>query len=155
MNEKIETIIEQFAPILHFHPDEGKFCCYPSDASLIYKQFSDDWSKFDVDMTPTQLDTSAPCYYEYWIAEEFIQLRYWIWYNYNRFPGVMFGKGSHLGDWEHIEVRVYTDLEESEHTGIWLLSNHLTARLTSRPNHYTFGEFIPEQPVLTQNHIHA
>ena len=155
MKDRIHAVITDHAPILHFHPEEGKFCCYPSDASLIFEQFSEDWTEFKADMTPNTLNPKAPCYYEYWNSEEFVQLRYWFWYNYNRFPRSLFGKGNHLGDWEHIEVRIYHDSSDDQLVTIWLLSNHLTARLISKPEQYTLGEFIPEEPVLTDKQVHA
>ncbi|TXT54345.1 MAG: hypothetical protein BAJATHORv1_70045 [Candidatus Thorarchaeota archaeon] len=145
------SLVEQYAPILHFHPAEGDFCCYPCDAEVTYHLFKDDWSKFEVDMSPNELDPNTPCYYEVWDDLSMIQIRYWFWYKYNKFPNAPFGKGQHLGDWEHVEVRIYKNADVT----IWLLSNHLSARLTALPSGYTLPNFAYESGIITDNHVHA
>ncbi len=152
LREDIDTVRE-FAPILHFHPKEGEFCCFPSDAEEIYEWFSSDWSQFTEDLSPSVINENAPCYYEIWRDDRMIQLRYWFWYRFNRFPGAPFRLGDHLGDWEHIEVRIYHNLNED--VVIWLYSNHLTARLASRPLGYTIDGFTPERLITNENHVHA
>lgn len=146
-------LARQFAPIFHFHPQEGEYCCYPSDAEEIYERFHDDWSKFKRDLTPKKLDPNAPCYYEVFDHGDWRQVRYWVWYRYNRFPGGNRYKGLHLGDWEHIEVRIYPSLEEG--IIIWFLSNHLSARLGSLPSGYTINGFESEELILDDYHVHA
>ncbi|MGY5874675.1 MAG: hypothetical protein RTU30_02920 [Candidatus Thorarchaeota archaeon] len=148
-------VVQDYAPILHFHPDEGDFCCYPSDAEVIFKNFSNNWDRFEVDMTPKTLDADTPCYYEVWNDERMLQIRYWFWYNYNRFPGAKFGKGNHLGDWEHIEVRIYRDQQQQSESTIWLHSNHLIAFLNSLPSHLTLSGFEAEPLILSDNQIHT
>ncbi len=136
--------------MLHFHPDEGAFCCYPSDAEAVYAQYAADWSQFGEELEPKELDPGAPCYYEYWADEDVVQLRYWFWYKYNRFPGSRFGIGNHIGDWEHVEVRVYPDLGV-----VWLVSNHLSARVTARPPHLRLGAFETEPLTADGDHVHV
>ncbi|MHA1910048.1 MAG: hypothetical protein ACW98Y_22340, partial [Candidatus Thorarchaeota archaeon] len=92
--------------------------------------------------------------YEIWDDKSVLQIRYWLWYNYNRFPGAKFGKGNHLGDWEHLEVRIYTEPQYRGST-IWLHSNHLTAYLTSSQNNRTLPGFEPEPLILSDNQIHS
>ena len=147
----IKQIVRDYAPILHFHPDEGSFCCYPSDAEEIYARFKDNWDTFKEDKSPKIFDPTAPCYYETWVDDELIQLRYWFWYNYNDFPQAPFGLGKHLGDWEHVEVRLYDG--DAITDAIWLLSNHLEARVASVA--LTLEKYHPERPRLDEKHIHV
>ncbi len=150
VNDDIKTLVRQFAPILHFHPHEGEYCCFPSDAEQVYSDFNNRWDAFEKQLAPSTLVQSTPCYFESWTDENMMQIRYWFWYKYNRFPRAPLGLGEHLGDWEHIEVRIY-----SEDRIIWLLSNHLTARQASIPADMTLPGFEPEEPILDENHIHA
>jgi hypothetical protein len=69
----------RFAPIVHFHPEEGAFCCYPSDAEEVYEIFHEDWNLFVEDKSPKELIPSAPCYYEFWKDEKLTQIRYWFY----------------------------------------------------------------------------
>ena len=146
-------LITSYAPILHFHPDEGSWCCFPSDAERIYEKYHHDWTLFERDLSPTELLDNTPCYYETFEHDGWTQIRYWFWYNYNRFPGAHFGFGDHLGDWEHVEVRIYPEIDDG--VTIWLLSNHLTARVGSRPAGYSFRGLIPEPLTLDGNHVHV
>lgn len=143
-----KQLAREYAPVLHFHPEEGIYCCFPSDAEVIYERYHKDWTLFGEDKTPKHLDTSTPCYFETWANDNLVQIRYWIWYKYNDFPRGYFGIGKHLGDWEHIEVRLIRGLGP-----IWLLSNHLSARASTHDG--TFPGFITEQPILEENHIHS
>jgi len=149
-----DAFIASNAPILHFHPDEGRYCCYPSDAEDLFERFNSDWNQFSKDLSPDTLDPRTPCYYEFWRDEDLVQVRYWFWYRYNRFPGAPFGLGEHLGDWEHVEVRIFPRLTEGPVT-VWLLSNHLRARLSSLPSDRTLSGFEPEIPTLDDSHIHV
>ncbi|TFG13568.1 hypothetical protein EU537_05790 [Candidatus Thorarchaeota archaeon] len=145
-------VVEEHAPILHFHPREGEFCCYPSDAEEVYSKFHQRWDEFNRDVSPSQLNQATPCYYELWQDESMTQIRYWIWYNYNRFPGAPFGLGDHIGDWEHVEVRIY----HKQHRGtLWLLSNHLDYRLAAIPEGFTLPQRKSRTPILDKNHIHV
>ncbi len=148
-----EDLAERYAPILHFHPDEGRWCCFPSDAEHIYSKFHNDWSSFTRDLSPKTLNSSAPCYYEVFEHDGWTQIRYWFWYNYNRFPGGHFGFGDHLGDWEHVEVRLYPELNGG--VTLWLLSNHLTARLGSRPGGYVLPGLAPEPLAIEADQVHV
>jgi hypothetical protein len=147
----LDQLVREYAPILHFHPDEGDFCCFPSDAENIYEEFHRDWTKFKEDRSPNTLIYSTPCYYETWTDDEMTQIRYWFWYNYNDFPKAPFGLGKHIGDWEHVEVRIYE--ENSLDDTIWLLSNHLEAAIASFD--ITLKNIHPERPKLDKSHIHA
>ena len=149
-----DAFIANNAPILHFHPDEGRYCCYPSDAEDLFERFNSEWNKFSKDLSPDTLDPGTPCYYEFWRDEDLIQIRYWFWYRYNRFPRAPFGLGEHLGDWEHVEVRIYPRLEKGPAT-IWLFSNHLELRLSSKPSDRTLPGFEAELPTLDDQHIHT
>lgn len=144
----LDELIKEFAPILHFHPEEGKCCCYPSNAEDIYGQYNDDWSSFQETRLPRQLDPATPCYVESWLNRHLTQIRYWFWYNYNDFPGSPISIGKHIGDWEHVEVRLY----EGEDP-LWLLSNHLESRLASQK--LVLPNFNREEPILTERHIHV
>jgi hypothetical protein len=146
----IPEVVKAFAPALHFHPEEGNYCCYPSDAEKTYSTYKDNWNSFEKQLEPKTLDLRTPCYYELWTSEEMTQLRYWFWFNYNRFPRAPLKLGEHLGDWEHVEVRIY-----SEDRVIWLLSNHLQSRLASIPKGQTLPSFNPTTPTLDRMHIHA
>ncbi|MHA1959268.1 MAG: hypothetical protein ACW99U_03515 [Candidatus Thorarchaeota archaeon] len=154
VDDALMEIVYDYAPVLHFHPREGTHCCYPSDAEVIYELFAEDWSKFTEDRSPSDLDPDAPCYYELWNDPQMLQIRYWIWYRFNSFPGAPMGRGDHLGDWEHIEIRLYNEPRE-ENITVWLLSNHLTARLVSRSRGISLPGFVPEAPTLTGNHVHS
>ena len=152
-NGDTETFVRGFAPILHFHPEEGEYCCFPSDAEEVYARYGSDWSKFQDDLSPDELDPSTPCYYEFWREPDMVQMKFWFWYNYNRFPAP-FGVGRHIGDWEHVEVRWY--FPESANPGtLWLLSNHLGARLSTEPSTLTLPGWAPEPPLLDGLQIHA
>ena len=144
-------LVREFAPILHFHPEESVHCCFPSDAEKIYEANSKDWENFPISKTPKELDETAPCYYEIWLENRLVQIRYWFWYNYNDFPGTYFGLGDHLGDWEHVEVRLYKDRRIEN--AIWLVSNHLEARVASM--HWTLPGFEREDPILGGKHLHV
>jgi hypothetical protein len=144
----IQQLVIECAPILHFHPDEGEYCCFPSDAEKIYERFQGDWALFKEDKNPKSLDPSTPCYFETWGDDDLIQIRYWFWYNYNDFPGGHLGIGKHLGDWEHVEIRLFRNLKS-----IWLLSNHLEARILT--NHRIRTRHHTEKPILENNHIHV
>ncbi|MFW9959313.1 MAG: hypothetical protein ACFFCT_14695 [Candidatus Odinarchaeota archaeon] len=144
----IQQLVRDYAPILHFHPEEGEYCCFPNDAEKVFERFHRNWSLFKEDKTPKRLNKSTPSYYETWVDDDLIQIRYWFWYNYNDFPGGYFGIGRHVGDWEHVEVRVF-----SEQKRIWLLSNHKSARIsTSQQN---LAGYCIEPPILERNHIHV
>ncbi len=153
-NKSLESLVLDFAPILHFHENEGDFCCYPSDAEQIYSKYNTDWSQFRKSLTPTTLNPSAPCYYETWKDEDLIQIRYWFWYNYNKFPGAPFGLGNHLGDWEHVEIRFFPKISDGPCI-IWFVSNHKSSRITSFPRTMTFPGLMPETSSFTENHIHV
>ena len=79
----IHSLAKRYAPILNFHPEEGEFCCFPSDAEETYELFHTNWELFVEDRNPKELLPSTPCYYEFWEDEEFTQIRYWFWYRYN------------------------------------------------------------------------
>jgi hypothetical protein len=147
-NMEIQRLVREYAPILHFHPEEGEHCCFPSDAEAIFERFHNDWSLFKEDKTPKSLGQSTPCYFETWEDDDLIQIRYWFWYNYNDFPGAPLGFGKHLGDWEHVELRCFNDSNT-----IWLLSNHLGARISTE--HGSFENYCTEIPILENNHIHV
>ena len=152
--EDPEHFISLFAPILHFHPKEGRYCCFPSDAEAVYETYADDWTRFKGDRVPKTLDPKTPCYYEFWKEPNMIQIKFWFWYNYNRFPRAPLGRGEHIGDWEHVEVRHYMVNSETPGT-IYLLSNHLEAELVSHPGSYTLPGFIPQQGNLANHHVHV
>ncbi|MBD3407770.1 MAG: hypothetical protein GF411_16750, partial [Candidatus Lokiarchaeota archaeon] len=149
MSEDVDfSLVREYAPILLFHPREGEYCCYPSDAEETYQTFSDDWDQFEKDLSPKKLNPKTPCYFELWKNSTLTQIRYWFWYRYNRFPRAPLGLGEHLGDWEHVEVRIYSEQD----VVIWLMSNHLSARLTSIPEQYTLAEFEYEPGIFSANH---
>ena len=79
------------------------------------------------------------------------QIRYWFWYNYNDFPGTHFGLGDHLGDWEHVEVRLYKGTLVQD--ALWLVSNHASARVASETK--TIPGFDIEVPILEGTHLHV
>ncbi|TFG31429.1 hypothetical protein EU527_12435 [Candidatus Thorarchaeota archaeon] len=145
----LEQLVCDYAPILNFHPDEGDFCCFPSDAEEVYQKFHRDWTKFQEDRSPAAMIPTTPCYYETWNDDDMIQIRYWFWYRYNDFPKVPFGLGKHIGDWEHVEVRLYDGT--SPRDAIWFLSNHLEARITSFA--LTIQNIHPETPLLDGTHV--
>ncbi|MFX1559137.1 MAG: hypothetical protein ACFFBL_00990 [Promethearchaeota archaeon] len=147
----VHILAQKFAPILHFHPKEGEFCCYPSDAEEVYEIFQEDWKLFVEDRQPKELLPSTPCYYEFWQDEKLTQLRYWFWYRFNDFPRTTLSFGKHVGDWENVEVRFYgkTKLENV----IWMLSNHYEARLASLS--WTLPNFDREDPILNGEQIHV
>jgi len=144
-------LVKAYAPILHFHPEESTHCCFPTDAEKIYELYHSDWSKFGITKKPKILEESTPCYYEIWTGKSMTQIRYWFWYNYNNFPGTHFGLGDHIGDWEHVEVRLYNGTQVQD--AIWLLSNHLNARLVSLTKN--LPGFDAEPPILGGTHIHV
>ncbi len=143
-------LVNNYAPVLRFHPNEGTHCCYPSDAEETFSKFGSNWKSFTKDVSQNKLNPRAPCYYEIWTEPDLTQIRYWFWYRYNHFPGGTLGIGQHLGDWEHVEVRLFP-----EDAKIWLLSNHLTARVAGNPPHLTLPKFKNETPLLQRNQIHA
>jgi len=154
MSDELESLVSSLAPILHFHKDEGRYCCFPTDAEETFTTFGTDWKQFKKDLAPNILDPTTPCYYETWKDEDLIQIRYWFWYRYNKFPDIPFRLGDHLGDWEHVEVRLYPKLSIGE-SAIWFISNHNTARVTSYPTTVTFPQFKSETSSFSDNHIHV
>ena len=149
-SSSIDGLVSMYAPILHFHPKEGEFCCYPSDAEETYALFHENWELFTEHRSPKELLPSAPCYYESWEETRFIQIRYWFWYRYNDMQGVPLGIGKHVGDWEHVEVRLYDSTKPED--AIWLLSNHFEARLASLSK--VLEGFVREEAILTKGQIH-
>lgn len=147
----IYDLVRRFAPIVHFHPDEGQFCCFPSDAEEIYVRFFTNWDKFIEDRSPNELLPTTPCYYEYWEDEGLTQIRYWFWYRYNDFPGAPFSLGKHVGDWENVEVRLYDSTRVED--AIWTLSNHYEARLAATSK--TLPGFTNEGITLSGEQIHV
>ncbi|MFW9792961.1 MAG: hypothetical protein ACFFEE_01565 [Candidatus Thorarchaeota archaeon] len=144
-------LAELFSPFLHFHPDEGEFCCFPSDAEETYVKFHSNWDLFVEDRTPKELVPSAPCYYEFWDDGDLFQIKYWFWYRHNDFPGALLNLGNHLGDWENVEVRLYGSAELSR--AIWIFSNHNEARLASLTK--SLEGFNRETPILDETHINV
>jgi hypothetical protein len=147
----IHSLVKRFAPILHFHPEEGKFCCFPSDAEETYELFNRNWDLFVEDRSPKDLLPSTPCFYEFWEDEGFTQIRYWFWYRYNDFPGAPLRIGKHVGDWENVEIRFYdsTEIEDV----LWMLSNHYEARLASLS--MTLQDFVREDAILNDEQINV
>jgi len=150
-SSSIYGLARRFAPILHFHPEEGSFCCFPSDAEETYATFQKDWYEFVEDRSPKELLPNTPCYYEFWEEAGLTQIRYWFWYRYNDFPGAPLNIGKHVGDWENVEVRLYGSSETED--AIWILSNHYEARLAGISR--TLQGFIREDPILTGTQIHV
>ncbi|MFW9788080.1 MAG: hypothetical protein ACFFE2_07195 [Candidatus Thorarchaeota archaeon] len=148
---EIQSIVKRYAPILHFHPDEGDFCCYPSDAEEVYSQFHGDWDLFVEDRRPKKLRSSTPCYYEFWENSKLTQIRYWFWYRYNDFPGAPLGLGKHVGDWECVEVRFFGSVTVEE--AIWILSNHLEARLAAISS--TIPGFVREDAIVDDEQLNV
>ena len=144
-------LAKRFSPILHFHPEEGDFCCFPSDAEETYAKYHLRWDSFVEDRTPKELVASTPCYYEFWDEGDFYQIRYWFWYRQNDFPGAPLNIGNHLGDWENVEVRLYGSIELSH--AIWFFSNHHEARLASMTR--TLEGFDRNNPILDDTHINV
>ena len=147
----MHELAKRFGPILHFHPDEGDFCCYPSDAEEIFELFHTKWELFVEDRYPKKLLPTTPCYYEFWEGDELTQIRYWFWYRYNDFPGAPLGMGKHVGDWENVEVRLFDSIEVED--AIWVLSNHYEARLASLSK--TLDGFTREDPILDDEQINV
>ena len=145
------SLAKRFAPILHFHPEEGEFCCFPSDAEETYELFHANWDLFIEDRSPKELLPVTPCYYEYWMDKELTQIRYWFWYRYNDFPGAPLSIGKHVGDWENVEVRLYssTTIEDA----IWVLSNHYEARVAALSR--TLPDFLREDVILKDEQINV
>ena len=77
-SSSMHELAMRFAPILHFHPEEGPFCCFPSDAEETYAKFHEDWNKFVEDRSPKELVQNTPCYYEFWEDAGLTQIRYWF-----------------------------------------------------------------------------
>ncbi|NHI82811.1 MAG: hypothetical protein EAX81_00720 [Candidatus Thorarchaeota archaeon] len=152
--EDPEHFVRTFAPILHFHPKEGNYCCFPSDAEAVFERHSKDWSGFGKTLQPKKLQQDTPCYYEIWDGPDMTQMKFWFWYNYNKFPKAPLGLGQHIGDWEHIEVRHYPLGSKTPGT-IWLVSNHLKAILGSHPGHFILQGFMPQPVTLADLHIHV
>jgi hypothetical protein len=147
----IHSLAKRFAPILHFHPEEGEFCCFPADAEETYELFHTNWDLFVEDRNPKELVPSTPCYYEFWEDEDFTQIRYWVWYRYNDFPGAPLSIGKHVGDWESVEVRFYVSTKRED--AIWVLSNHYEARLASLSK--TLQGFTREDAILDDEQINV
>ena len=147
----IHELVKRFAPILHFHPKEGEFCCFPSDAEEIYASYHENWDFFTEDRSPKELLPSTPCYYEFWEAEKHTQIRYWFWYRYNDFQGAPLSLGKHVGDWENVEIRLYGSKKLND--AIWVLSNHHEARLASLSK--TLQGFIREDAILDDEQINV
>ena len=111
--QEVLALARQHAPFLVFHPEEGKFCCYPSDAVEAYTLWVSKGSDIpeNLQQMPKTLDQNAPCYFQYWEGKcqtpqgkKLLQrIKYWFWYRFNRVPNSG-GIGNHLGDWEHAEV---------------------------------------------------
>lgn len=150
-SSEIYELVKRYAPIIHFHPKEGAFCCFPSDAEETYALFHKDWEQFIEDRNPKELLPSTPCYYEFWDDGSLTQIRYWFWYRYNDFPGAPLSLGKHVGDWENVEVRLYASTRPED--AIWVLSNHYEARLASLSK--TLEGFVRENPILDQNQINV
>jgi hypothetical protein len=122
----IPSIVRQHAPILHFHPREGRQCCFPGDAEVAYKLIRA--GRFREIRQPKSLDANVPCYFQYsynlrqpGVGPTVSRIKYWFWYTFNDFPEGPDPYGHHEGDWESLEVIL---LDGKPHC--YLLSNHHT-----------------------------
>jgi hypothetical protein len=129
-----KELIEKWAPILIFHPEEP---CFSSNAEDAYDTIRASSLFLIFDNTPA-LDVKAPCYYQNieYGQDNFniIRIKYWFWYNLNWFPidPLPTDVPTHIGDWESIEV---TLINKELHA--ILFSNHETY-LTAWPNEVEF-----------------
>jgi hypothetical protein len=95
-------IVRKYAPALHFHPKEGKHCCFPSSAEDAYPRAR--IGKTGEYRFPKELNENAPCYYEAFHTLRGFRIKYWFWYNYNDYPSGPKFLGCHPGDWEYMEI---------------------------------------------------
>ncbi len=125
------------APFFHFHPEEGEHCCFPSSAETAYARIIG--NRWGEDRSPRQLLSGTPCYVER--TDETVaipeRVRFWLWYNFNAFPGAPFGIGEHLGDWESIVVYL-----RAGKPVVWALSNHTTARVLEPRYAFTVSDRV-------------
>lgn len=116
------TLVKEYAPILNFHPNEGKQCCFPSSAEDAYQRAKQ--GKTGKNKEPKLLKPESPCYYEALNTKNGFRIKYWFWYNYNDYPTGPDPLGSHPGDWEYIEIYF-----ENERPFLYQFSNHSGARI--------------------------
>jgi hypothetical protein len=115
------SIVQKFAPILNFHPNEGLQCCYPSSAEEAYPRAKS--GKTGKVKAPKTFDDNAPCYFEALYTENGFRIKYWFWYNYNDYPTGPNLWGCHPGDWEYLEIYF-----ENEQPYLYHFSNHKGVR---------------------------
>lgn len=118
-----DQLAQKHAPIVHFHPEEGSFCCFPSDAEPAYEMVKAGWQAYP--KTPKVLER-FPCYHRVSLdtPKGITRIQYWLWYNYDNFPAPLNIPriGDHFGDWEHFEVVLQNDVPFC-----YFLSNHTGA----------------------------
>jgi hypothetical protein len=126
--DEVPDLVRMNAPILVFHEGEGGQCCYPSDAEQAFAAgYDSQTGKLHLGEVrePKSLIPGTPCYYQVFTQPGLCRLcgemriKYWFWYNYNDFPQCADVGGSHVGDWESVEV-VLTNGEPFT----YMLSNH-------------------------------
>lgn len=116
------SLIRKYAPILHFHPNEGKQCCFPSSAEMAYNRAK--LGKTGKHKVPKSLESETPCYYEALYTKIGFRIKYWFWYNYNDYPTGPDLWGNHPGDWEYLEIYFENNQPYQYH-----FSNHKGARI--------------------------
>src|SRR4051794_23834349 len=97
------SIARSCAPMLHFHPDEAQFCCFPSSAEAAL-DLARMW-RVGEHRAPKTLTPPPPAYVQAGIDQgQLTRLKFWFWYRFNDFPQGPGPIGSHPGDWESVEV---------------------------------------------------
>ena len=126
LNQRFDSIdiniVKNFAPILHFHPNEGIQCCYPSSAEDAYPRAK--LGKTGKYLLPKLMALNTPCYFEALYTSNGFRIKYWFWYNYNDYPTGPNLWGSHPGDWEYLEVKFENDKPYE-----YIFSNHKGKRV--------------------------
>lgn len=163
----VQRLAETYAPHLIFHPEEGRLCCYPDDPRSGYNLVKK-WRTLGVESRGTDIDIedvlvdeakqpiileSVPIHYQYHVDEKnnVIRIKYWVWYNFNETGGIT-DLGSHLGDWESVEVVLSA---ENERPLGFILSNHRKrdARYVDAGNAQMNGKHVKVW-VAGGNHAH-
>ena len=79
------------------------------------------------DLREPQVLQQVPCWCEFYSEPPFLQVKYWMWWNFNDHANDPGDFGNHEGDWEHIELRV-TWVDDRRFQFFYIFNRHGNVR---------------------------